>query len=237
MAFDNIIDVLFPDPDEARDRNEVFAKVATHKGIIENDVQKIVTKEGMKIHILGCKSLESAGVLKGWVIVMGIDISKRVETEMELQSLYDELEIRIEERTIELNDSNRELKTSLVDLEKKDDELIQMNVQLKESLEDLKNAQEQLIMSENLASLGELVAGVAHEVNTPLGIAVTLSTFIQELHTKLEKKYKTNTVGKVDMDNYLVSGKEAIDLMVLNLNRAAELISTFKQVAVDRSTF
>jgi len=107
--------------------------------------------------------------------------------------------------------------------------------ELKASLALIKKTQNQLVESEKMASLGELVAGVAHEINTPIGLAVTESSFMEYKTTELLKKYKAGSMKRSDLEKYISTVSEASVGILKNLNRAANLIQNFKQVAVDQS--
>ncbi|MFV0423565.1 ATP-binding protein [Oleidesulfovibrio sp.] len=135
------------------------------------------------------------------------DITDRVTTRNELEKLNEELEERVRERTAEL----------------------------KESLERLQQAQSQLVQTEKMAALGGLVAGVAHEINTPIGIGVTSTSFLQEKIQQLEAQYASGKMRRSDIESFLRTGNESLAATQINLNRAAELIRSFKQVAVDQS--
>jgi C4-dicarboxylate-specific signal transduction histidine kinase len=107
---------------------------------------------------------------------------------------------------------------------------------LENSLCQVKQIQAQLIESAKLAALGGLVAGVAHEVNTPLGIAVTATSVIDDSINELNDAFNAQTLTSVqfsDIMEHLVTGK---DLLASNLNKAAHLIRDFKQTAVDQIT-
>ncbi|KPA09907.1 membrane protein containing ATP-binding region, ATPase-like domain protein [Candidatus Magnetomorum sp. HK-1] len=106
---------------------------------------------------------------------------------------------------------------------------------LQESLETLKKTQNQLIQSEKMASLGGLVAGVAHEINTPLGISVTASSFLERKTREIKAKFDENCLKRSDFKKYIEIGLESATSILSNLNRAAELIQSFKQVAVDQT--
>lgn len=94
----------------------------------------------------------------------------------------------------------------------------------------------QLLHAEKMASLGELVAGVSHEINTPVGIGVTAITHLQKRTRDFFAKYETNSLTKSDLEIYTNEVREAISLISTNLNRAADLVQSFKKVAVDRSS-
>lgn len=104
------------------------------------------------------------------------------------------------------------------------------------ALQDLKDAQVQLIQSEKMAALGSLVAGVTHEINTPVGIALTGASLLAEKARKLRGLFEAGTMRRGDFADFMDTADEATQLMLLNIERAARLIQSFKRIAVDQAS-
>lgn len=112
----------------------------------------------------------------------------------------------------------------------------QAEERLRRALWDLEQAQDELVHAEKMASLGGLVAGVAHEINTPIGTALTASTHVREETLKMGAAFENNAVKRSHLEGYLSIADEGSKIIETNLVRAAELIRSFKQVAVDQSS-
>lgn len=106
---------------------------------------------------------------------------------------------------------------------------------LKTALNTLKQTQAQLVQSEKMASLGALVAGVAHEINTPIGVSITASSFLSDSVTRFNRYYEKGETSREDLKKILSTVNDASDIIYRNLDQAAEIISSFKKVAVDQS--
>lgn len=104
------------------------------------------------------------------------------------------------------------------------------------ALKDLKKAQKQLVESEKMASLGGLVAGIAHEINTPIGIGVTAASTLEEKTAEFNEIYRHGTMKRSQLEKFLDLAVRSSKMVLTNLERAAELIQSFKQVAVDQSS-
>ncbi len=100
--------------------------------------------------------------------------------------------------------------------------------------QELTNAQEQLIEAGKMAALAQLVSGIAHEINTPIGVGVTAASSLCELTSAIERKFKQNTLGKVELENYMKSTKEISHTILNNITRAANLVKNFKQIGIDQ---
>jgi len=132
-----------------------------------------------------------------------------------LRTLNEQLESRVEQRTAALQSANAELRSTL---------------------DRLTIAQRQLFESEKLASLGGLVAGIAHEINTPLGIGVTAASHLQEEAARMSRLIESGDLRTEDLDEFRYTARESSDMILRNLQRADRLVKSFKQVAVDQSS-
>lgn len=104
------------------------------------------------------------------------------------------------------------------------------------ALEALRATQDKLVQSEKMASLGVLVAGIAHEVNTPIGIAVTAASHLMDRMALLGEAITAGTLKKSQLLDTVNTSRESAQIVLGNLERAAELIQSFKQVAVDQTS-
>jgi signal transduction histidine kinase len=102
------------------------------------------------------------------------------------------------------------------------------------ALKELQDTQQSLIEAEKLAALGGLVAGVAHEVNNPVGISLTVASSLARRCEQFSEEVRDGAVRRSRLDEFIAGSREAAKQLVANLNRAGELIQSFKQVAVDR---
>ena len=142
-------------------------------------------------------------------------VSNFVEEQEHVESKNQALENRLSARTDALKESNQELLSTL---------------------EKLHEFQDQLVETEKMASLGDMVAGIAHEVNTPIGLGVTASSLLADKLSEIKMAFDNQTLKSSQLKKFLIDSDENVAIIFRNLERAAKLISSFKKVAVDQSS-
>ncbi|EPY01648.1 sensor histidine kinase [Magnetospirillum fulvum] len=115
-------------------------------------------------------------------------------------------------------------------------ELTRRRAEAEQALSDLQTAQESLVQAEKLASLGALVGGVAHEINTPVGIALSCASHLADATAQMRHLYEADDIDADEFDRYMETATDSSGLILSNCRRAAALIGSFKQVAVDRTS-
>ncbi len=147
------------------------------------------------------------GTLLG-AIQSAMDVTELRVTQAELQRVNAELEQRVQLRTDELTAAS----------------------------EELQRAMQQLVQSEKLAALGGLVAGVAHELNTPIGNAMTVVTTLNDHLERFRAEVESNALRRNQITSFIELCDEACVMLERNTQRAAELVASFKQIAVDQTS-
>ncbi|MFZ6874153.1 ATP-binding protein [Undibacterium sp. Di27W] len=144
-----------------------------------------------------------------------VDITRQREVEQQIREINQELESRVHSRTITLEQTNSELAAAMNTLNRTKDELVR---------------------SEKMAALGALVAGIAHELNTPIGNSVTVASTLQDESSTLRAELQSGKLRRTTIEYYLSTITTGTELLMRNLGSAHELISSFKQVTVDQSS-
>ncbi len=106
--------------------------------------------------------------------------------------------------------------------------------ELSETLENLYLTQNQLVEAKKMAALGGLVSGIAHEINTPIGICITSISHIKSKAEELEARFLSGEITEEDLTSFLKPAKETLELSQHHLQRTANLVKNFKQIAVDQ---
>jgi signal transduction histidine kinase len=110
------------------------------------------------------------------------------------------------------------------------------NEQVKKSLEQTAELQSQLFASEKMASLGRAVAGIAHELNTPMGLCVTATSYLVEKNKQVKKSFNNHSLSSKGMQDYIEAVDETLDIIMTSMQRSTEMVNNFKMVAVDVSS-
>ena len=174
----------------------------------------------MYYHEVRSPDAHEQGLIDTATDLAGIAIG-RMRHERELQRHRAHLEELVAERTAALTQAKEQSE--------------QVNRELAAALENLSITQEELVRRDKLAALGALVAGIAHELNTPIGNGLVVATTMAERTRELQASF-LDGLRRSELGAYLAQASEADAIMLRNLQRAADLVSSFKQIAVDRAS-
>lgn len=168
---------------------------------------------GLRHYLLFAKLIDFSE--NALAVVAFLNITRQVRAEQEIRELSNQLEERVKARTASLQIANADLA---------------------EANASLKHTQDELIRSEKMAALGSLVAGVAHELNTPIGNCVTVASTLHDKTYEFLDLVKQNQLRRSSLTEYAQSASTGMELLMRNLHTARELLRSFKQVAVDQAS-
>jgi len=182
-------------------------------GMIQGMDAWMVRRDGQRLlcRITG-RRIEVGGA--SLLIMAQDDVTDQRRIRQEIVDLNLRLEQRVDERTQQLQQANAELSSTLATLHR---------------------AKDQLVHSEKLAALGALVAGIAHELNTPIGNGLTVATTMEH-HVKTFANLMDQRLKRSDLEQFVNDTGLAAEILIRNLTRAGTLVSSFKQVAVDQTS-
>lgn len=205
----------------------LFFSLSTLLGIILGVVyyQQVVSETALDRQIIERLTATLIEVFAVLLVVIGISAWWLILTQESRQLAQEELD----KQNLLLQQEVEERQLAEIQLQEKAQ-------QLEQTLRNLKQAEAQLIQTEKLAALGGLVAGIAHEINTPIGIGVTAASLLVDKTTTFSDAFKRNTIKRSDLEKFLDLAQQSSQMTLNNLNRAAQLIQSFKQVAVDQSS-
>ncbi|WP_295762880.1 ATP-binding protein [Undibacterium sp.] len=163
--------------------------------------------------LLSSRVFNSDGV--AMIIFTPIDISRMRAIEDQIRHLNADLEARVSERTESLEHANQDLEIAL---------------------KSMKNMQAEMFRSEKMAALGYLVAGISHELNTPIGNSLMVASTLKEHAENLASELDSGKPRRTILNELIAETKKGADILVRSLERAAQLIISFKQVSVDQSS-
>lgn len=192
-------------------------------------------------HLLGAKDFTcwlgapmiSSNILHGIIVVQSYDEKITFsQGDLELLSFVGNHVAKAIESVVNMQ-QRREAQLKLA---KQHRILEEQHREMKETLETLQKTQQKLVQKEKMASLGGLVAGIAHEINTPLGICVTGVSHLIEEHRFIRRSIDAGTLTESELMDFLNEVESAGKILTTNTKRAADLVHSFKQVAVDQSS-
>jgi len=180
--------------------------------LIQEDKSRI-TNLLLKFETQTLQTLQTLGFIIIATIVLLFIINNFLRSaKLELKKLNQNLEIKVKKRTEQLEFSNHAIQ---------------------QTLDKLKQTKNKLVESEKMSSLVDLVTGVAHEINTPIGICISCATHWQDQTNYFSSLYRSGVLQKKDFEKYIIDADETATLLNSNLNKAANLICSFKEVAVN----
>lgn len=193
------------------ERDSFLARLQNEGGVAETEAT-LLTGDGRP---LLCDTTALIAQIGGerLLLMMSVDITERRRTELALHELNTRLEARVTERTEALGQANEELAATV---------------------EHLKSTQEQLVRSAKLAALGNLVAGIAHELNTPIGNGLLAISTLRDNLTSLRAAMSTG-LKRQDLSDFMETVGKGSEIAQRSLTQAAELVTSFRQVAVDQA--
>ena len=189
-------------------------------GLIESQTQLMNTQEELTV------ANEKLDIQN---ISLEQEVAKKTAS---LSTIMLDLEQQKDQLLIQQNELKKENKHRA----KIEQELTARNKELADSMVTLQMAKDQLLESERMASLGGLVAGITHDVNTPLGVSVTAASFLDERVNGLKSSFDEKTLTSAMMEGFVTDAQQTTSLLLNNLYRASDLIASFKQVAVDQTS-
>jgi PAS domain S-box-containing protein len=193
---------------------EAFGAEFRHNGCVRHLQMQVQARDGRLVPVsVSADSVEQDG--RRMTMSLLYDLTERALMEAKVLKLNTELEARVVQRTLELKSVNDDLSSAL---------------------STLKLAQRELVQSEKMAALGALVAGVSHELNTPIGNALVVSSSMHDRVLEFQDLVNRNELKRSTLERFMADSLEGSDLVQRSLQRASELVHSFKQVAVDQSS-
>jgi signal transduction histidine kinase/purine-cytosine permease-like protein len=187
--------------------------------------QQVVTVPGLPSSTAKQLTATLLGAYGIFLVLIGIGSWWLVLTQESRKLAQEELD----QRNLQLQQEVKERQLAELQLQEKAQ-------QLEQTLLNLQQAEAQLIQTEKMAALGGLVAGIAHEINTPIGIGVTAASFLVEKTDGFSRRFHSGAMKRSDLEKFVDLAQQSAQMTLTNLQRAAALIQSFKQVAVDQSS-